>query len=161
MRLQPLFEVSGIIWFLAFVFLAWGALLLWQWLSTRALAPKVFAAKRDQGELKPHVDEATFNRAFLAAEAPRRSTYFFASAFVCALALPPLMSVFSRAWYEIWTLSGRFEPAANGTLVYTFCLFLFSMAVMIAVLYITMRRYYSTPQTDLREAIRDLNGASR
>ena len=161
MRLEPLFEAQHVLIFLLIVFLAWGALLAWQWMQTKTLARDVYEAKREQGELSSHVGEEDFVSAFVAAEAPRRGLYFFSAALVCALAIPPAMTLFSRLWYEVWTLTGRFEPAANGTLVYTFATFVFCMCLMVCVLYITMQRFYALQPPDLKDAISTLNGAGR
>ena len=160
MRFQPDFEFIHVIWFLVAVFAAWGAFILWRWWQARQEAPVVYAAKRAHGELADHVDEETFIAAYRAAEFPRRHAYIFGAGVLCFIALPPLTAVFSRAWYEIWTLAGRFEPAANGTMVYTFAMFLFCMVVMIGVLYFTLKHYYTNPPDDLRQAIRKLNGTA-
>ncbi|MEO0465332.1 MAG: hypothetical protein AAF216_02220 [Pseudomonadota bacterium] len=158
MRLDPLFEAQHVAYFLLFLFLAWGALLAWQWMNTKALAKDVYEAKREQGELADHVDEDTFVDVFTAAEAPRRGLYFFLSALVCGLAIPPAMALFSNLWYEVWSLTGRFEPVANGTLVYTFATFVFCMGVMVAVLYLAMKRFYALQPPNLKDAISNLNG---
>lgn len=159
MRFQPDFEFIHVVWFLIGVFALWGLFILWRWWQARREAPIVYAAKRKHGELADHVDEATFVSAYRAAEFPRRHAYVYAAGLLCFVGIPPLAAVFSQAWYEIWTLAGRFEPVANGTMVYTFALFLFCMAVMIAVLYVVLRHYYTNPPDDLNQTIRKLNGA--
>ena len=159
MRLQPDFELIHVVWFLVAVFAAWGLFIAWRWWQARREAPIVYAAKRQHGELADHVDEDTFIAAYRSAEFPRRHVYIFAAGILCFVALPPLTLVFSHAWREIWTLAGRFEPAANGTMVYTFAMFLFCTAVMIAVLYVALKHYYTHLPDDLNQVIRKLNGA--
>lgn len=160
MRLEPLFEAQHVVYFFLLLFAGWGALLFWQWRQTRALASEVFEAKKEQGEIARHVNEADFVDAFMAAETPRRGLYFFLSALICAVAIPPAMALFSQLWYEVWTLTGRFEPVANGTLIYTFATFVFCMGLMVGVLYTAMRRFYAFQPPDLKDAISTLNGAT-
>lgn len=161
MRLEPLFEAHHVVYFLVFLFLAWGVFLAWQWTQTKSLASDVFEAKREQGELASHVKEDDFVDAFVASEAPRRGLYFFLAALVCAVSIPPAMALFSQLWYEVWTITGRFEPVANGTLIYTFATFVFCMALMVGVLYAAMRRFYELQPPDLKDAISNLNGAAQ
>lgn len=157
MRIQPLFEVGGLYAFLALALLGWGAMLAYQWRSTWRLSDEVYDARREQGALAPHVERDAFRRAYMTAEAPRRTLYMFIAALVCTLALPPLMLMFSEVWYVIWTWTGRFEPAANDTMIHTFGLFVFSVGVMIGVLWLALSRYYSNLPPVLEDEVAKLN----
>ncbi|MEM7768297.1 MAG: hypothetical protein AAF253_12535 [Pseudomonadota bacterium] len=136
----------------------WGAVLAWRWSATRTDAARVYAAKREQGEIAAHVDEADFRDAYVRAEAPRGATHFFLAALASAILIPPLMAIFSSLWHEVWTLTGQWAPTAQGTMVHTFSMFLMMMAAMIAILAFTMRRYHSRTPPNLRQAIQQLNG---
>lgn len=159
MRLDPVFEVPHVIAIAVIGFLLWAALLAWRWWNARNFAVDVYDAKRSQGELDAKVSEEAFRAAYLRAEAPIGETHIFGAALVCTLIIPPLISVFTRLWYEVWTLAGRFEPAATGTMVHTFGTFLFCMCIMVAVLYAALKRHYNNLPPSLNEAIRALNKA--
>lgn len=138
-------------------FAFWGALLAWRWKSARDFAPSVYAAKREQGELEPHVDETAFAAHYVSAEGPRAATYMFSTALACTVSIPPLMGVFSAVWHQVWMWTGQWEPVARGMMVHIFALFLFSMVIMIAVLAFAMRRYHMKAPPSLKKAIDHLN----
>ncbi|MEM0985909.1 MAG: hypothetical protein AAGJ32_06665 [Pseudomonadota bacterium] len=141
------------------IFLVWGAVLTWRWSTTRSDAARVYAARMEQGALAEHVTQDAFENAYLQSEAPRGATYFFAAALLVGLVVPPVMMVFSRLWFEIWTLAGRWPPTAPGTMVHTFGMFLAMMAAMIAIAAFAMRRYHMRTPLNLRQAIDALNKA--
>ncbi|MCI4643764.1 MAG: hypothetical protein MRY64_03160 [Hyphomonadaceae bacterium] len=159
MRLDPVYEVPDLLILLPLLFLAWGGFIAWRWYRTFQAASTFYALKRQQGELDSHVSEEDFRAGYIEAEAPRAATYAFAAALVCALLIPPGIAIFSQLWYEVWTLTGRYEPTATGTMIHTFGTFLFCVALMVAVLYVSMKRYYSNLPPRLSEVIRQLNGA--
>ncbi|NBC21624.1 MAG: hypothetical protein GVY06_11370 [Alphaproteobacteria bacterium] len=161
MEVDTLITLEGVLAFMALVFIGWAGLIAWRWREAAKLSREVYKVKRDAGELKPHVKEEAFHAGYMRAERPRAMGYFFLGAVASAVSIPPLMGVFTRAWYEIWTLTGRHPPAAEGTLIHTFSLFVFSMLVMIAILWFTMRRYHTHPQPDLRDVVRELNGDTK
>ncbi len=138
----------------------WGAFLVWRWAATRHLAGLVYAAKRDGGELAAHVSQDVFRRAFMASEGPRAATHVFVAAVICTLAIPPLMSVFTALWHEVWLLTNAPEELRKGTMVHTFCLFLLAMGTMVAVLWQAMKRYHVSASPPLATVIRRLNGAT-
>jgi len=157
MNQEILIQLSTILTVLGLAFALWAGVIAYRLYQARKQVGPVFSALRERGELAGHVPEETFRRAYLAAESPRGGVYTLACALLCTVAIPPMMAVFSEVWHEIWLLTGRFQPAARGTLVYTFSLFLMSMGVMIAVLWFGLRRYHMRRPKDLRRAIRDLN----
>lgn len=161
MYVDTFFTIEGVLAFMALLFTGWAGLIALRWKQAADLSREVYRIKRDYGELQPHVDEESFHKGYMRAERPRAMGYFFLGALASAAAIPPLMSVFSRAWYEIWTLTGRYAPAAAGTLIHTFALFVFSMLVMIAILWFAMRHYHMNPQPDLRDVVRKLNGETQ
>lgn len=150
-------RVETVILLAALGFAAWGCVLAWRWKSARDFAPQVYAAKRKDGELADHVSETDFVVSYMRAEAPRAPLYFFTTALLTAISIPPLMGVFSWVWHQIWLVAGQYEPVATGRMVHTFGLFVFSMLVMIGLLAFAMRRYYVTAPPDLRNAIKHLN----
>ncbi len=158
MQLDTLFTVPQMVAFLLVVFALWGSFLSWKWWQTVSQAELIYMTKRELGELRADVSLEDFRKGYIQAESPRAQSYFLASALASAILIPPLMTVFSRLWYEIWSLTGRFEPAANGTLIHTFALFVFSMLVMITILYFAMKRYHTVRQPRLRDVMRELNG---
>lgn len=158
MHVDTFFTIEGVLAFMALLFTCWAGLIAWRWKQAADLSREVFQIKRDAGELESHVDEESFHKGYMRAERPRAMGYFFLGAVASAVSIPPMMGVFSRAWYEIWTLTGRYAPAAVGTLIHTFALFVFSMVVMITILWFAMRHYYTHPQPDLRDIVRQLNG---
>lgn len=161
MHVDTFFTLEGVFTFMALLFAGWAGLIAWRWKEAARLSREVYRVKRDAGELKAHVDEEAFHKGYMRAERPRAMGYFFLGAVASAVSIPPLMGVFSRAWYEIWTLTGRYAPAAAGTLVHTFSLFVFSMLVMIVILWFAMRHYHMHPQPDLRDIVRELNGETK
>ena len=159
MRLDPLYQVPDLLILLPLLFLAWGTFIAWRWYTVWKSAEAFYALKQDQGELSTSVSGEAFRTGYLAAEAPRAATYAFVSALLVAVLIPPGIAIFSQLWYEIWTLTGRYEPVATGTMVHTFGTFLFCVALMVAVLYVAMKRYYSNRPPRLSDVIRQLNGA--
>lgn len=159
MRLDPVYEVPDLLILLPLLFLAWGGFIAWRWYRTYKSADAFYALKQQQGELSGTVSAEDFRAGYLAAEAPRAATYAFVSALLVAVLIPPGIALFSRLWYEIWTLTGRYEPTATGTMIHTFGTFLFCVALMVAVLYLSMKRYYSNLPPRLSDVIRQLNGA--
>lgn len=158
MNTDTLIQLPVLLTALLVLYLLWGGFLAWRWRATQRLGADVYAAKREQGELKPDVSAAAFLPAFMASEGPRAPTYFFLSALACTLALPPLMAGFGLLWEAVWQGTGAWPPTGPGTLVHTFSLFLFSMGVMIGVLAFAMRRYHLNAPPNLKRAIDDLNG---
>ena len=158
MHVDTFITIDGVLVFMALVFIGWAGLIAWKWKQAADLSREVYRVKREAGELGAHVGEEAFHKGYMQAERPRAMSYFFLGAVASTLSIPPLMGVFSRAWYEIWTLTGRYAPAAAGTLIHTFSLFVFSMLVMIVILWFAMRRYHTYPQPDLRDVVAELNG---
>lgn len=157
MRLDPLIEVGGLYGILLAGLLAWAAWVAWQWHATWVLSAEVYEARREQGALAEHVDKAAFRRVFMAAEAPRRALHMVLAALAFILVLPPLMLVFSQVWYQVWTWTGRVEQVANGTMIYTFSLFLCAMGAMIGILWLAMRQYYTNLPPVLEDEVAKLN----
>jgi len=155
----PNLHVAWVIGLFLAAFLAWGAVIAWRWAVTRSEAGEIYAAKREQGEIAHHVAPDDFREAYIRAEAPRGATYFYGAALACGLVTPPLMAVFARLWQEIWMLTGAWPPTGPGTMVYTFSLFLATMAAMMAIAAFAMRRYHERTPPNLRQAIRQLNAA--
>ena len=155
----PYVHINWVIAGFAALFLLWALFLIWRWRATRVEAADVYAAKREYGELAAHVDEASFTQSYMRSEAPRAATYLFICAFICAMALPPAMLVFSNLWDEVWSLTGELPEAARGTLVHTFSTFLACMGVMVGVLAVAMHRFHTRTPPSLRTAIRQLNGS--
>ncbi|MEL6662110.1 MAG: hypothetical protein AAFO57_01245 [Pseudomonadota bacterium] len=138
----------------------WGAVLAWQWWRTMTEASDIYAAKREIGELRPHVRLEDFKTVYIAAEAPVKGTHLFAAAATSMAAMPLGIWFFSALWYEIWLLAGRVEVAANGTMIHTFATFVFIMAIMIGVLYWTLKRYYENLPPSLSAGMRQLNAGA-
>ena len=160
MRLDPVYQVPDLLIFLPLLFLAWGGFIAWRWYRAYTSAQLFHILKQEQGELSESVSLEDFREGYLAAEAPRAATYAFACALICAVLIPPGIALFSQLWYEAWILAGRYEPAARGTMIHTFGTFLFCVALMVGVLYIAMKRYYSNLPPRLSDIIRQLNGAA-
>ncbi len=157
MNQDVLIQPTTILTVLGVAFGLWAGVIAYRVYQARRQVGPVYTALRERGELAGHVGEPAFRRAYLAAEGPRGGIYTLVCALLCTVAIPPMMAVFSQVWHEIWLMTGRFQPAARGTLVYTFSLFLMSMGIMITVLWVGLRRYYMRRPKDLRRAVRDLN----
>ncbi len=153
----PNLHVSWVIGLFVAGVLAWGAVIAWRWRQAHRESGAVYAARRAQGELAPHVDEAAFRAAYIRAEAPRGAAYFYVTALGCGLVVPPVMGVFTSLWREVWTLTGGWPPTAPGTMVHTFGLFLAVMGTMIAIAAFAMHRYHTRTPPTLRQAIGTLN----
>lgn len=138
----------------------WGAVLALGWWQTFREVEAVYTRKRELGELLPHVTLDAFKPVYIAAEAPVKGTHIFAAAATSIVLMPLGIWFFSALWYEIWLLAGRVEVAANGTMIHTFATFVFIIAIMIATLYWTLKRYYENLPKPLSAAIRQLNAQS-
>ncbi|MEM1105191.1 MAG: hypothetical protein AAGH87_02290 [Pseudomonadota bacterium] len=157
-------NVLSVEWMLALMVagvLAWGAVLAFRWRQTFSEAEPMYARWRELGELEAHVTLEAFKPAYVAAEAPVKGTHIFAAAATCMVLLPLGIWFFSALWYEVWTLTGRLEVAANGTMIHTFATFIFIMGVMIGVLYSVLKRHYEHLPEPMGAAIRRLNAEGR
>lgn len=157
MRFDNFISVELILAAMVAGLIVWGAVLAWLWWRTLSEADEIFDAKREIGELDRHVALEDFRPAYVAAEAPVKGTHLFAAAATSMVLMPLGVWFFSALWYEIWLLGGRVEVAANGTMIHTFATFVFIMAIMVGVLYFTMKRHYDNLPPSLNTAIRRLN----
>ncbi|MEZ5953696.1 MAG: hypothetical protein R3C13_05245 [Hyphomonas sp.] len=139
--------------------IAWGAALSWKWKSVRDFSGEVLAAKKRDGELPESITEDMFRDLYVRSEGPRGQTYFFACAATLFLLLGPFVAAFNSVWKMFWMMSGQSPVFETGTLVHTFMVFLAFMGACIALLAAAMRRYYALTPPNLKQVLRDLNGA--
>lgn len=140
--------------------LAWGVSLAWRWKEVKAFAPQVLAAKKRDKEIPEDVTDVEFTDLYLRSEGPRGETYFFVCAAIMFLLLGPFVAGFNTVWNMFWLMSGKSPVFETGTLIHTFMVFLTFMFATIALLAIAMRRYYALMPPNLKQVIRDLNGAA-
>ncbi|MEZ5997788.1 MAG: hypothetical protein R3B98_03735 [Hyphomonas sp.] len=139
----------------------WGSAIAWKWKTVRDFAGDVLAAKKRDGELPASVTEDMFRDLYVRSEGPRGQTYFFACAALLFLLLGPFVAVFNSVWKMFWMMSGRSPVFETGTLVHTFMVFLAFMGVTIALLAAAMRRFHALTPPNLKQVLRDLNGAAK
>lgn len=137
----------------------WGASLYWRWTVVRTQAPEIFAAKREAGELAPHVSAEQFAAAFAHHEGPRAESHIFGAGLIVGLGLAPFVWAFNAIWRILWRQVGAPPVYEVGTLLHTFLVFLAILTFIVATGFVIMRRYYRAPSGNLRRAIEQLNKA--
>ncbi|MGH1422816.1 MAG: hypothetical protein ACRBEQ_13460 [Hyphomonas sp.] len=137
--------------------LAWGCFVLWRWKDTREFASEVLALRKQSAEIPEDVTAAEFTPLYMASEGPRAQTYLFLSALFVTVMLPVFASLFNLVWGVFWAGAGRPPVFEVGTLVHTFCMFLGIVGLIVGVLALSMRRYYSKMPRDFKHVLRDLN----
>ena len=141
--------------------IVWGAALAWRWKTVKDFSSEVLAAKKRDGDLPDSVGESEFTDLYLRSEGPRAQTYIFVCAALLFFLLGPFVAGFNALWNTVWLMSGKSPVFETGTLIHTFMVFLAFMAVTIALLAAAMHRYYALMPPNLKQVIRDLNGAAR
>lgn len=138
--------------------LAWGGFVVWRWKEARDFAGEFLALRKSSAEIPDDVSEVEFTPLYLASEGPRAQTYLFICALFVTVALPLVATTFNIVWNVLWNAMGRSLVFEVGTLIHTFCMFLGFMGVIVGVLALSMRRYYSKMPPNLKHVLRDLNG---
>ena len=141
--------------------LAWGAVLGWKWKQVREFSSDVLAVKKLDGELPDTVSADMFRDLYVRSEGPRAQTYFFVCAALLFFLLGPFIAAFNSIWKMFWMMSGESPVFETGTLVHTFMVFLAFMGATILLLAAALRRYHALTPPNLRQVVRDLNGAAK
>ena len=133
----------------------------WKWKQVREFSSDVLAVKKRDGELPDSVSEDMFRDLYVRSEGPRAQTYFFVCAALLFFLLGPFIAAFNSIWKMFWMMSGESPVFETGTLVHTFMVFLAFMGATILLLAAALRRYHALTPPNLRQVVRDLNGAAK
>lgn len=154
--------ISVLYFGLLVIVLGWGAIIIWQRRRLPGFAGEVYDSNVEKNLLNSAIDRQAYIDSYVRTEWPRSGAFRCATALLCLLALPLLVSLFGDLLEMIWRVAGiGFGPYGLGQIAQDFLLVIIIMAIYGAVLYLVTAYYYRTAPPTLAQELKRLEGEAQ